>query len=139
MSHEVSCRRTGIDRRQVSWRTLISFYRSRRRGDRRASLSTTNTYVDVHSPLLFLIAMLIILLCLFDAGSTLILIEHGSRELNPFLAWFLERSVMDFFLVKYILTVSCIIYVIAHKDFRFFGLFSGYHVLVFALLQIHTE
>ncbi|MEJ2439860.1 MAG: DUF5658 family protein, partial [Gammaproteobacteria bacterium] len=63
-----------------------------------------------------------------DAGFTLLLIQHGSVELNPFLSWFLHKHVLLFFLVKYFLTSLCVILTVMHGQFRIFGV-KGIHFL----------
>lgn len=129
----LTCRRQGCDRRQVNWRSLAYALLMSRRRDRRRQGESQASYVDYYSPVLLTGVLLLLLLCVLDSYFTLLLIEHGSRELNPFLDWLLAIDVGLFYAVKYCITACSVILIVVHERFSVFGI-KGYHVLVAALL-----
>lgn len=134
MMTENPCRRQRADRRQAEWRSFAhSFIKSRRSGDRRADYDDVPAYVDVHGPKIFIGATLLMLFCVLDAFFTLQLIQHGSRELNPFLAMLLEIDAAWFFATKYLITAVCVFWLVTHKKFVFFGI-KGRKLLSFAIM-----
>ena len=134
MPTENSCRRNRADRRQAQWRSFAySLVMHRRTGDRRADFNDAPAYVDVYGPKIFLGAMLMMLLCVLDAFFTLQLIQHGSKELNPFLAMLLEKDEGWFFVSKYLITAFCVFWLVIHKKFTFFGI-KGRNLLSMAVM-----
>ena len=128
------CRRDRADRRQAEWRSFAySLVMSRRAGDRRTDYGDAPAYVDVHGPKIFFGATLMMLFCVLDAFFTLHLIQHGSRELNPFLAMLLEKDVAWFFVSKYLITAFCVFWLVVHKKFTFFGI-KGRNLLSIAIV-----
>ncbi len=124
------CRRRGRERRQTNLRSLAySLFMRRRKRARRGEDYRGAFYVDWHEPFLFAIVFGVLLFCVADAFFTLHIIDRGGRELNPFMRLLLETDTSLFFLVKFVLTASCITLIVAHKRFRLFGRFSGYHLL----------
>lgn len=108
----------------------FALVKSRRRTDRRTTIAIAHTYyTDWYGPYTYAAALVMMLLCIADAAFTLILIEHGAQELNPFAAMLLENGVMWFFAIKYLLTTLCVVVVVMHKRFDIFGL-RGYHLLL---------
>lgn len=129
-----NCRRVSQDPRKLTVRTVIaSMYKKRRRTERRAGLSDDNTYVDIHGPYIAFATIAVMLFCVMDAVFTLMLIERGSSELNPLLAWMLEIDIFWFFTVKYTITAICVLWVVMHKHFNFFGM-KGRHVIAGVLI-----
>ena len=124
------CRRERSDRRQAIRRSFFySMFMKRRRGQRRSDDGDDNTYVDFHGPHVTAAAIAIMILCILDAFFTLMLIERGSSELNPFMAWILEIDTVWFYVSKYLITAVCVLWVVMHKHFDFFG-FKGRHILL---------
>ena len=135
MRKDNQCRRTRPDRRQAVWRSFAySLVMSRRAGDRRLDSNDIPAYVDVHGPKMFFGAMLMMLFCVLDAYFTLQLIQHGSRELNPFMAMLLEKDAAWFFVSKYLITAFCVFWLVTHKKFTFFGI-KGRTILLIAILM----
>jgi len=133
-SPNIDCRRKRVERRQANLRSSFNaLFRNRRRGDRRRDHSDENSYVDVYGPNILLGAVAVMIFCVMDAFFTLILLQHGASELNPFLAWMLEIDVMWFYTSKYLITAACVLWVVIHKRFDFFG-FKGRHVMLGAIL-----
>ena len=127
---EDTCHRERHERRQASGRSFFySMFMKRRRGERRVDHGNDNTYVDIHGPYVSAAAIAVMILCIMDAFFTLLLIERGSSELNPFMAWMLEIDTMWFYVSKYVITAVCVLWVVMHKHFHFFG-FKGRHILV---------
>jgi len=132
------CRRVRVERRQANLRSCLhALYKNRRRGDRRSDHSNENVYVDVYGTNIMLGALAVMIFCILDAFFTLILLDRGASELNPFLAWMLEIDVMWFYASKYIITAVCVFWVVIHKQFDFFG-FKGRHVMLGAILAYIT-
>lgn len=126
-------RRQQLERRQPNLRSMVyALFMTRRKEQRRADQPSIY-YIDSYSPYLLSGALLLMLLCILDTYFTLLLIQHGSRELNPLLAWALSKHVMVFFGLKYSLTAICVVLTVMHKHFRVFGL-KGYQVLIFGIV-----
>jgi len=125
-------RRELVDRRQSNFRSLCyALVKSRRRAQRRNGSAVT--YDDYYEPSLLLLALSLMLLCILDAYFTLLLLQFGSTELNPLLAWALSEHVMLFFILKYGMTAACVILTVVHRNFRMFGL-RGTHILLACLI-----
>ncbi|VAW99479.1 hypothetical protein MNBD_GAMMA21-1943 [hydrothermal vent metagenome] len=121
------------DRRQTTLRSIFySMFRKRRYGERRSGYGNDNTYVDIHGSQVMTVVIAIMVLCIMDAFFTLLLIERGSSELNPFMAWMLEINTTWFYVSKYLITSVCVLWVVMHRHFNFFG-FKGRHILVAAI------
>ena len=56
------------------------------------------------------------MLSIFDALLTLILIESGSSELNPVMAYFLKHGLLPFIVVKYFLTSAGVVILLIFKN-----------------------
>jgi len=114
-------------------RSLVyALFMSRRQSQRRSDEAVCY-YSDQYGPYMLTAALLLMLLCVLDAYFTLLLIQYGSTELNPILAWALNKHVMFFFILKYTLTALCVLVAVVHKQFRVFGL-KGYQVLIISIL-----
>jgi hypothetical protein len=74
-----------------------------------------------HGSKTFAAAMIIILLTVLDAYFTLDLVNRGAEELNPIMAYYLERGPLTFFAVKYLLTWASLTVILTLKEARFFG------------------
>ena len=129
------CNRAQKERRESNLRScLYALFMNRRRGDRRGDHSNENVYVDVYGPKILLAAIGVMIFCVLDAFFTLILIGRGASEINPFMAWMLEIDEMWFYLSKYLITSVCVIWIVIHKQFNFFG-FKGRHIMAGALVS----
>ena len=65
--------------------------------------------------------MIIVLLSVLDAYFTLELINRGAEELNPIMAYYLERGPVTFFAVKYLLTWASLTVILTLKETKFLG------------------
>ena len=125
----VSQKREGVDRRQNTLRSLLVSPFMRRRKASRRDVDRANSYVDVHETSLFAVFSLTILFSIVDALFTLIIIENGGEELNPFMKLLMDRNVSEFFWVKFSITSFGMAFLVVHKHFVAFRLISGYHFL----------
>ena len=133
-------RRSALDRRAFTWRTVAyGFVRSRRRGGRRADDGDL-LFLDWHHPWLFFLAVGTMCLSSVDAFLTLRLIERGMIEANPVMAAMLELGTGWFATSKMLLTGSGILTLVFLAKTRFLNrlrtglfltiFFSGYCCLV---------
>ena len=56
------------------------------------------------------------MLSIFDALLTLILIDNGSSELNPVMAYFLQHGLLPFIVAKYFLTSMGVVVLLIFKN-----------------------
>ena len=75
----------------------------------------------LHPPGLFAAALCTIALSIVDAYFTLDLVSHGAEELNPIMAYYLEKSPLTFFSVKYLLTSASTIMILSIKEISILG------------------
>jgi uncharacterized protein DUF5658 len=126
LNHEVTVesapeRRNRNDRRKHTLRSLIHGSLSpRRRGPRRDD-DHSFTAVDWHHPQWLAVAMLTLLLCTADAFLTLVLLERGANEANPFMQPLVGGSPLVFAMVKMGLTSGGVVMLILLARIRVFG------------------
>ena len=126
-----SNRNTAEDRRQNHARAaLYSTFRRRRATVRREDEVHKQQYLDIHEPWVVLITAGVLLLSIFDSVFTLRLLQMGSEELNPVMDYFIQRDTNLFFAAKFLMTASCVVFLVMHKKFRLFNTISGYHMLI---------
>jgi hypothetical protein len=126
---DVAQPRRGSDRRKrVLWSLVYGSFHPRRRGPRRTGENTL-TAVDWHHPQWLAIGTLIVALSCADAFLTLVLIEHGAYEVNPFMAPLVGGSVVGFAMVKIGLTAGGVLLLTQLARLRTFG-----HIPVGAIL-----
>lgn len=130
---ETSCNRVRAERREANLRSCFyALFMNRRRGDRRRDHSNENVYTDDYGPKIMLGAVAVMIFCVLDAFFTLILIGRGASEINPFMAWVMQFGDMWFYTSKYLITAVCVIWMVMHKQFDFFG-FKGRHLMLVTL------
>ena len=124
-----SINRVGEDRRRRYLRSLLfSIFKRRRQSRRRDADSVENTFVDVHEPKLAIIYLLTLFLCMTDAFLTLNIIDNGGEEVNPFMAYLMDKDLSLFFWVKFAMTAFGMLFLISHKNFTFYRVINGYHL-----------
>ena len=97
-------RRQGPDRRHSTFRALVyGNFHPRRRSPRRDD-EASFVAVDWHQPQWLGVAVLIVMLSCIDAFLTLMLIDRGAYEVNPFMAPLVAGSPLAFTVVKVGLT-----------------------------------
>ncbi|MBN2032531.1 MAG: hypothetical protein JW836_04580 [Deltaproteobacteria bacterium] len=90
-----------------------------------------------HGPKVFAETLLIIFLSIMDAFLTLDLVDRGAKELNPIMAYYLDRGPLLFFTVKYLLTCASIVIILSITKTRVFGgKFRVKTLLVFYILAL---
>jgi hypothetical protein len=97
-----------------SLRSLFGSRRHIRRKEDRAS----HFYVDRYDSASVLAVLCTLLLSVADAFLTLKLIHAGATELNPVMEYYLREGPLSFLMVKYLLTSSCLIVLLIHKNYR---------------------
>jgi hypothetical protein len=110
-------KRSGIDRRQNKrggFKYLL--LNGRRTRIRREDDRQRAYFFDRYDPKLFAAIMTILMLSIFDALLTLYLIDSGSFELNPVMAYFLEYGPLPFFVAKYFLTITGVVILLIFKN-----------------------
>lgn len=109
LSEVIAERRAPSERRMFSWRTvLFGFTRSRRHKLRRDADSDV-VFMDWHHPWLFFLSVGIMLLSCADAFLTLLLIDRGMIEANPFMAAMLGQGAATFAVSKVFMTGTSIL------------------------------
>ncbi len=68
--------------------------------------------LDYYSPRIFYAVILILLLSVVDALLTLWLLDNGAVEMNPVMAYFLNKGANTFLAVKYLLTTLSVVIVV---------------------------
>ena len=71
------------------------------------------SFTHRHGPKVFAAALLVIFLTIADAFLTLDLVSRGASELNPIMAYYLNRGPLPFFTVKYLLTCASIVLILS--------------------------
>lgn len=136
----VSEQRSGGDRRNFNWRTVVyGFVLSRRREHRRA-VDNDVLFIDWHHPWLFFLSVGTMLLSVADAFLTLQLIERGMVEANPVMQIAMTKGTDVFVGTKLALTATGIFTLVFLAKFHFLNrfrtglfltaFFSGYAALV---------
>jgi hypothetical protein len=109
LSEVIAEKRAPDARRMFSWRTvLFGFTRSRRHKLRRDADSDV-VFMDWHHPWLFFLSVGIMLLSCADAFLTLLLIDRGMIEANPFMAAMLGQGAATFAVSKVFMTGTSIL------------------------------
>jgi len=105
------------DRRKNQKASLKYFlFNGRRERIRRAEDNQKAVFFDRYPPKLFAAIAAILMLSIFDALLTLILISKGSTELNPVMAYFLQHGLLTFIVAKYILTSVGVVILLIFKN-----------------------
>jgi hypothetical protein len=75
-----------------------------------------------HGPITFAGVLLIIVLCVADSYFTIDIVSRGGQELNPIMAYYLNRSPLLFFIVKYSITCTAIMMILSIKSNYIWGI-----------------
>jgi hypothetical protein len=110
-------RRSGKDRRQNCQAQFKYFLiNGRREVARREEDRTRSYFFDRYNQKMFAAITAILMLSIVDALLTLILIERGSAELNPVMAYFLQHGPLSFIVAKYTLTSFGVVILLIFKN-----------------------
>lgn len=118
------------DRRRATLRSIAygAVRHGRRRGPRRHD-DRRAYYVDWYDERLFAVTLGIFVLCCLDALFTLILLDRGAEEINPFMAALLDHGVRTFVYTKLTATAFCLIFLVVHAAFWIAGTIRVSHIL----------
>jgi len=110
-------RRCGKDRRGKTKAQFKYFLANGRRETvRRGEDKTRLFFFDRYNQKIFAAITTILMLSVFDALLTLVLIERGASELNPVMAYFLEHGPLPFLIAKYLLTSIGVVILLFFKN-----------------------
>ena len=126
-------RRQLADRRLASTKTLSSYTLRGRRKRARRGEEAENYYVDRYELRYLFLITSILILCFLDAFLTVILLQLGAEELNPFMLIFIEKDVVLSMVVKYVITAVSLICILIHKNFRIFRNLRVHSLIYFVL------
>ncbi len=113
-------RRQLADRRLSSTKSISLYTMRGRRKKARREEETENYYVDRYELRYLFLIISILILCFLDAFLTVILLQLGAVELNPFMLIFIEKDVVLSMVVKYVITAISLTCILIHKNFRIF-------------------
>lgn len=115
-------KRSGLDRRTNRREGLkYLLFNGRRERIRREEDRRRVFFFDRYNPKLLAAITTILLLSVFDALLTLLLIEHGSSELNPVMSYFLKYGPLPFVIAKYGMTSFGVFVLLIFKNVFFSG------------------
>lgn len=104
-----------------------------RRKKARRNEEADNYYVDRYELRYLFLIISILILCFLDAFITVILLQLGAEELNPFMLIFIKKDVVLSMVVKYVITALSLICILMHKNFRIFRNFRVRSLIYFVL------
>jgi len=125
-------RRSGIDRRSLSLAAYAhgALHPRRRSGRRRSDLYPV---IDWHSPRVLAVVSAVLGLCVLDGVLTVLLMQHGAAELNPFMALFVPHNLLGFAAAKLTLTGLGMCVLVACSRMRLFRAVPGEALLYIVL------
>lgn len=127
-------RRSGFDRRKKSRPLFCKYwFKGKRSSPRRQEDRQIPQMVDRYNSKLLAVILFILSLSILDAFFTLILLDKGAKEMNPFMAYYLNISPTVFFWIKYMLTCASVLLVLFIKDFYIFKTRLKARILFFLL------
>jgi hypothetical protein len=127
-------RRDGERRRRVWWSVCYGSFNPRRRSPPRRRGDGGDHFLDWHSAHLLAVSIGILLLCVVDAFLTLILLQAGAVEVNPFMAALIYRNVAMFAALKMAMTSVGVILMVYVARYRFMRLLQVEWVLYGVLI-----
>lgn len=126
-------RRSGQERRAYSLRAYWLGARNPRRRAWRRAADATYPIIDWHTPRVFAMVLAILLLCVTDGVLTIVLLNNGAVEANPFMAKFVPHSLGWFATVKLSLTAAGVGVLVACSQMKFFRAVPGEALLAAVL------
>lgn len=123
------------DRRKHNFKSFLhTLFMRRRKGMRRDIDEKTSHYVDLHDKTTVFLTISVIILSCTDSFFTLLLIKEGRAvEANPIMAALIESDITLFVAGKAALTICCLIFIVAHKNFWLFNNMLRARSLLFAI------
>ena len=142
-------RRSDIERRKRPTPLFSRYAFHGRRMHSRREDNSHDYYVDRYGYKYLFLILGIVCLSILDAYLTLNLLRGGGIELNPFMSLLINQNAMLFLTVKIIITSICILFLLMHKNFRFYGtirmnriiyvVFSLYVVLIVYEIYLYAS
>jgi len=120
--NSVEHRRTGVERRNYSLRTLSNCLLQPRRAYGRRTEDRRYPQLDTFDGGIVTLAILLTVFSILDALFTLTLLQHGGTELNPVMRYFLNNGgTVPFILAKLLLTTVPALIMVAMQNVKVFG------------------
>ncbi|MET0660249.1 MAG: DUF5658 family protein [Steroidobacteraceae bacterium] len=129
-------RRSGVDRRTRNLSAYLYGGLVPRRLSGRRKEDRLYPIVDWHSPRVLALVIAILGLCAMDGVLTVVLMQHGAIEANPFMALFVPHNLTWFAAVKLGLTAIGLIVLVACSTMRLMRVIPGEAVL-YAILTAY--
>jgi len=129
-------RRLGPDRRKTPTRPLSRYTFVGRRVNSRRTKESDNYYVDRYKPHLLIIIILCALFCVADFYLTKNILEAGGSELNPLMAYLIEKNMLVVEITKYVVTFVALIFLLFHKNFRLLRAIKV-HLIIYLIFVIY--
>ena len=126
-------RRQLPDRRRNSTKSVSIYTLWGRRKKARRVEEAEDYYVDRYELRYLFLIISILILCFMDAFLTIILLQLGAEELNPFMLIFIEKDVVLSMVVKYVITALSLLCILMHKNFRIFRNLRVHSLIYFVL------
>ncbi len=130
-------KRLKTERRTRSSHMNIHAITGRRKQIRRNDDSGVVHHVDSHEAHIFWSALTILLLCIFDAHYTLLILQRGGAELNQLMDYLIRSTMLGFILIKYSLTALSLFILVAYNK-RLFLKAIKIHYLIYGFLAMYT-
>ena len=117
--------RANVDRRDFTWRTVVYGFALSRRREHRREIDDDVIFIDWHHPWLFFLATGTMLLSCADAFLTLLLIDLGMVEANPFMEAIMARGTLVFTSTKLAMTAIGVFVLVFLAKARFLNRFRA--------------
>jgi len=121
------------DRRSHPTRCLSRYTLLGRRRAARRDEESRNYYVDRYEPRYLLLIGLILVLCVLDCALSYKIHDWGGSEVNWLAAGLIHGSPVRLLLLKLGVTLTGLVFLLLHKNFRLFGRIRTGDVIVFVL------
>lgn len=126
-------RRSDFDRRKISYITHRYHLIGGKRKNHCRRSEPHNYFVDWHNPVHFVVIASIMMLSVFDALMTTIILSVGGEEINFLMDWVIQKDILLFVQVKLALTGLGLILLTRYIHFRVFNLFKVSHFMLATL------
>lgn len=107
--------RRGPDRRKTHRPLHLQALKGRRRGPRRQEEAVAQHHSDFHDSRIFWATLGVMLLCVFDAHYTLLILQHGGEELNVVMDTLIKSGPFAFISVKYLMTAASLFILVLYN------------------------
>jgi hypothetical protein len=129
-------KRQGPDRREKPTRPISRYTFVGRRVNARRTDESDNYYVDRYDPRLLIIIGLCAVFCVGDFYLTKHILQAGGSELNPLMAYLIEKNMLIVEIIKYLVTFVALIFLLFHKNFRLLRAIKV-HLIIYLIFVIY--